>query len=59
MEKNVAKFMVFNGEDFVYWKKLNSQLSLEPGSCYLGDRTGGIRDPDDTRQRDPRCAANV
>jgi hypothetical protein len=59
MEKNVAKFMVFNGEDFGYWKKLNSQLSLEPGSCYLGDRTGDVRDPGNTRQCGPRCANKV
>jgi hypothetical protein len=26
-------------------EKLNSQLSLEPGSCYLGDRPRGVRDP--------------
>jgi hypothetical protein len=24
----------------------NSQLSSEPGSCHLGDRTGGVRDAD-------------
>uniref|UniRef100_UPI003D2BD437 hypothetical protein n=1 Tax=Pseudoalteromonas sp. TaxID=53249 RepID=UPI003D2BD437 len=27
-------------------EKLNSQLSSEPGSCHLGDRSGGVRDPD-------------
>jgi hypothetical protein len=31
----------------------NPQLSSVPGSCYLVDHTGGIRDPDDARQRDP------
>jgi hypothetical protein len=34
-------------------EKLNSQLSFEPRSCHLEDRTGGIHDPGDTRQRDP------
>jgi hypothetical protein len=49
-----VKLMIFNGEDFVYWKKPNSQLSLEQGLCYLEDCPGGVRDPDDARQCDPR-----
>jgi hypothetical protein len=35
-------------------KKLNSQLSSEPGSRHLGDRPGGIRDLGYTRPRDLR-----
>jgi hypothetical protein len=35
-------------------EKPNSQLSLEPGSCHLGDHAGGVCDPDDARQREPR-----
>jgi hypothetical protein len=35
-------------------KKLNSQLSSESGSCYLGDRVSGVCDPEDAQQRDPR-----
>jgi hypothetical protein len=35
--------------------KLNSQLSSESGSCYLGDRPGGIRDPSDTTLRKVTC----
>jgi hypothetical protein len=27
-------------------KKPNPHLSSKPGSCYLGDRTGGARDSD-------------
>jgi hypothetical protein len=46
MEKGAAKLVVFNDEDFGYWKKSNWQLSLEPGSWYLGDHPGGVRDPD-------------
>jgi hypothetical protein len=34
--------------------KSDSQLSLEPESCHLGDRAGGVRDPSDVRQCDPR-----
>jgi hypothetical protein len=52
MKKYVVKFVVFNGEDFGYWKKMNSQLSSELGSCYLGDHIGGVRDPSDALQRD-------
>jgi hypothetical protein len=35
----------FQWRGFRLLKKPNSQLSLEPGSCYLGDHTGGKRDP--------------
>jgi hypothetical protein len=35
-------------------KEPNQQLSLEPGPCHLGGRTGGVRDPRYTRPRDPR-----
>jgi hypothetical protein len=31
-------------QGFQLLKKLNSQLSLEPGLCYLGDRPGGVYD---------------
>jgi hypothetical protein len=54
MEKCAVKLVVFNGEDFGYEKKLNLQLSLEPGSRHLRDRPEGIRDPRYTRPRDPR-----
>jgi hypothetical protein len=54
MEKGVVKLVVFNGEDFGYSKKMNSQLSLEPGLRHMGDRPGGVRDPRYTRPRDPR-----
>jgi hypothetical protein len=30
----------------------NSQLSSESGTCYLGDRTGDVRDPYDAQQCD-------
>jgi hypothetical protein len=30
-------------------EKSNSQLSSEPGSCYLEDYQGGVRDSDDAR----------
>jgi hypothetical protein len=39
---------------FQLLEKPNSQLPLEPGSCHLGDRVGGVRDPNDARQCDPR-----
>jgi hypothetical protein len=32
---------------FQLLEKPNLQLSFESGSCYLGDRVGGIRDPSD------------
>jgi hypothetical protein len=35
-------------------EKLNSQLSSKLGTCYLGDRAGGIHDLDDAQQHDPR-----
>jgi hypothetical protein len=54
MEICVIKLVVFNGEDFGYWKKLNSETSLEPGMCHLGDCAAGVRDPNDAQQRDPR-----
>jgi hypothetical protein len=54
MEKGAIKLVIFNGEDFSYWKNRNSQLSSEPGPYHMGDHAGGIRDPDDTRQRDLR-----
>jgi hypothetical protein len=34
--------------------KPDSQLSLEPGLCYLGDHAGGVRDLSDARQHDLR-----
>jgi hypothetical protein len=39
-----------------FWllEKPDSQLRLELESCHLGDRAGGVRDPGDARQRDPR-----
>jgi hypothetical protein len=40
-------------------EKPKSQLSLELGSCHLGDRAGDICDPGYTRQRDPMCAIKV
>jgi hypothetical protein len=49
-----VKLMVFNDKDFGYFKKSNSQLSFESGLCHMGDHAGGVRDPDDARQRDPR-----
>jgi hypothetical protein len=41
-----------------FWllEKSDSQLSLELGSCHLGERVGGVRDPGDARQHDSRCA---
>jgi hypothetical protein len=41
-------------QGFRLLKKLNSQLSLKPGSCHLRDRAGGVCDPDDAQQREPR-----
>jgi hypothetical protein len=35
-------------------EKLNSQLSSEPESRHLGDRSGGVHDPGYTRPCDPR-----
>jgi hypothetical protein len=35
-------------------EKSNSQLSLESGPRHLRDHLGGVRDPRDTRPRDPR-----
>jgi hypothetical protein len=49
----------FHWQRFRLLEKLNLQLSLEPGSCYLGDRAGGVRDPGYTWQRGPRWAAKV
>jgi hypothetical protein len=68
MEKGVIKLVIFNGEDFFFFcerrgfrllEKPKSQLSLELGSCHLGDRAGDICDPGYTRQRDPMCAIKV
>jgi hypothetical protein len=42
----------FQGQGFWLLKKLNSQLSFEPESCYLGDHTRGARDPSDAWQHD-------
>jgi hypothetical protein len=39
---------------FQLLEKPNSQLSLELGSCYLRDRSGGVRDPGDAEQCYPR-----
>jgi hypothetical protein len=44
----------FEWQEFRLLEKLNSQLSSELGSCCLGDCPGGVCDPDDARQRDPR-----
>jgi hypothetical protein len=38
----------FQWQGFWLLEKPNSQLSFEPGSCYLGDRLGGIHDPGNT-----------
>jgi hypothetical protein len=37
----------------------NSQLSLEPESCHLGDRTEGVHDRGDARQRNSMSADEV
>jgi hypothetical protein len=51
MEKGAVKLVVFNGDDFGYWKKSNLEPSSKSGTCYLGDRAGGVCDPSDARQR--------
>jgi hypothetical protein len=40
--------------EFWLLEEPNSQLSSEPGSFHLEDRIGGVGDPGDARQRDPR-----
>jgi hypothetical protein len=54
MEKSVVNLVVFNDREFWLLEKPNSQLSFEPGSCYLRDRPGGVRDPGDAQQYDTR-----
>jgi hypothetical protein len=44
MEKGAVKLVVFNGEDFGYWKNRTRNYFLSQG--YLGDRVGGVHDPD-------------
>jgi hypothetical protein len=48
-----VKLVVFDGEDFGYWKN-RTQLSSESGSHHLVDHTRGVRDPRYTRPCDPR-----
>jgi hypothetical protein len=53
-EKMCHKACDFQWRGFLLLEKLNSQLSSEAGSYYLGDHAAGVCDPDDAQQRDPR-----
>jgi hypothetical protein len=53
MEKGAVKLIVFNGEDFSYWKNPDLQLSLEPRSHHLGDFTGSIHHPSNAWECNP------
>jgi hypothetical protein len=52
--KRCCQVCDFQWRRFWLLRKLNSQLSFEPGSCYLGDHTRGARDPSDAWQHDLR-----
>jgi hypothetical protein len=41
-------------QGFRLLEESNLQLSSESGTCHLGDRTEGVCDPRDSRQRDIR-----
>jgi hypothetical protein len=40
-----VELVVLNDEDFGYWKNRTRNYLLESGTCHLGDRPGGVRDP--------------
>jgi hypothetical protein len=50
MEKSAVKLVVFNDENFGYWKNRSRNYLLS----YLGDRPRDVRDLGYTRPRDPR-----
>jgi hypothetical protein len=48
MEKGVVELVVFNGEDFSYWKNRTSNYLLSQEHAILVDCTNMVRHPGNT-----------